>query len=108
MDKDDIIQALKDLQLRADATHAEEMGLVQEAAIILNRMNNEMIEEVEKAIRQYEEGRNKLSQKIAYAAALVGKGNASVPQKALTSNGATPLPHEKTDHLNLYGKSSVN
>ncbi|MGI9423125.1 MAG: hypothetical protein ACR2PA_08025 [Hyphomicrobiaceae bacterium] len=108
MDKDDIIQALKDLQLRADATHAEEMGLVQEAAIILNRMNNEMIDEVEKAIRQYEEGRNKLAQKIGYAAALVGKASAPTPPKALTNNGATPLPHEKPDHLNLYGKGTVN
>lgn len=104
--EDNIKNALMALQAGADENHAREMGLVREATRMLQRSNNEMISEIEHAMRQYEEGRGRLAEKLAEAAVLVGrlpvpKQMDALPDMLNTGNGG--LPHETADDpLKLY------
>ncbi len=93
----DIMEALNALQLRAEENHAHELSLVREAARRLQLANNDLIAEVEQAMREYQDGRERLARKLVDAATLIGRLPAPPKPETLSvkPGGVAALPNQQ-------------
>lgn len=101
---EDISKLLDRLRSLAGDNHINELQLVRETAGALNRSNDDVIEEVERAIQQYRAGRERVAEKLVAAAAAIGQlpmtrplgGDIDIANDRITSdqplNAIDPVP----------------
>ena len=97
MSNDNILEALKTVENDAKDAHQEQLRRIREMGEWMNRGEDDVIEEFEKAIAEYEDGRRRLAETIAQAAAKIGRRRAPAADSVAKSPIARrrPLPHEE-------------
>lgn len=104
MTRSRIIEALKAVEESAKDSHEEQLAQVREIGETLSREDNDIIQEFQNAIAEYEDGRRRLAEAIAAAAAKVGHRQLPDIEAIATSRvpKRRPLPHEFENPLKLY------
>ncbi|MGI9422803.1 MAG: hypothetical protein ACR2PA_06390 [Hyphomicrobiaceae bacterium] len=110
MTSNSIVDALKAVEDDAKAAHREQLAHVRQMGDTIGRGDDDVVQEFEEAIAQYQEGRKRLADAIARAAARIGNrksGFVNVESSEIDTDSETkmnhrPLPHETNESLKLY------
>ena len=104
MTRNSIVNALKAVEADAHKAHQEQLARIREMGDLMGRGDANIVEEFEKAVAEYEDGRRRLAAKIAEAAARVSgrRPPASGKSASRRKSAGRPLPHEAHESIKLY------
>ena len=104
MTRNSIVNALQAVEADAQKAHQEQLARIREMGDLMGRGDGDIVEEFEKAVAEYEEGRRRLADKIAEAAARISGRRAPASRKSASRRTSTArrLPHEAHESLKLY------